>query len=649
MDRPEVESFLQFAKTPRCYALAGTLAVAGLLCIAWSVRSTEAKPIAAPRYLATPVSHRDLLQALNDPRREVRLEAIIYLETMNRPGADKVPALSRLFRDPDVDVRIHAVRAAIRAGMPARKGAPIAYQALTCESPEACCLAAEILGEVGPLAKKAVPQLHQCLTASSVWVRVHAARAILKIAPDDAAALPVLQLALENEQGTAQDFAADVLREVVGRTSERDQPAVFQTRPSTTIEGKQVSTEVDDIPAVVAELDDRDLLVRAHAAQTAFRAGAPAEQIIGVVSQLLIPDRLDVLREAASILAEIGPDACAALPQLHECLSSTAIAVRLYAAEATLRIDATDRIALWELRQALHHTRTDVRYFGVNALGAAVLDSDLAAFALHEAICDPHPKVATAAALLLSRTHDLPRRRLQDDPLGPANDSDLEDGSISSWIEELSQSDPAVRRTAAICLALAGRAANASVTALTECLTDHDSILRLYAAQALWEIEHDGPAIMPTLVDLLQTDSSDTRIGAVLTLGRMGRAASDALGCLTAMLTGNNSAERLLLAEAIVRIEPAHRESLYVLVRSLHSPKGDERYLATIALGAVPLAKQFAAEQAVSSSIEDRSARVRNAAYETLSQLVVRQTLSRPLGAIPLDDGDETAAVGESR
>jgi hypothetical protein len=628
-------------KPLRAYLFCGALGAVGLLLVAWIVRpttATESKPDAKPRYLATPISFRELIESLKDPRREVRLEAIKYLEILNRPAADTVPALMRVFRDPDVDVRIQAVRAAIRAGMPARKGAAIAVQALVPEHPDACCLGAEILGDIGPPARLALPQLRSCLTASSVWVRMHAARAILKIDPNDAAAVAVLQSARETEEGKAQEFAVQALTEVADRLSVRSHQIKPEVRPATAVRREEPEpADAGKIPATIDGLNASDPLMRARAAQTAFRAGAPAVQITNAVSGLLDPEHLDVLRLAASILAEIGPEARAALPKLHECLQASSIAVRLQAAEATLRIDATDRIALLELGKDLKHPRADVRYFAVNALSASVMDSDQAALALHESLCDPDPKVATAAALLLSRTHDLPRRGSLAELLGSRGRSDLQNGSISSWIGELSHEDASVRRSAAICLALAGPAANSAVPELADRQTDRDPVVRLHAAHALWEISRDGAIIMPTLVDLLLTNSGGTRIGAILTLGRMGHAAADALHRLTQTLAETNSVERLLIAESIARIEPANREAISVLVRGLHSSSGDARYLATVALGAVPLAKQLAAEEALCVSIDDRSGRVRTAAYETLSQLVVRHALARTAPAAPQD------------
>ncbi len=592
-----------------------------------------------PKLLATPVRFSDLLQLLNDPSREVRIEAINYLETLNRPASESGPALTRMFGDPDLGVRVFAVRAAIKAGMPVENGVPVVAQALVPEYLDVCCLAAQVLGDIGPQAKDALPNLHACLKAPSAWIRAYAARATLAIDPTDTAAVAVLQSVVEKEQGETREFAATALGGIVNGLTERLAHADPEVRRTAILRLEELGkAAASATPALVGRLADKDPLVRAHAARAALRAGVPARQLVGSPSKLLLPERLDVLRVATLVLIEIGPESRAALPKLRELMNSPSVAVQLHASEAVLRIDVADHVALKKLRKALHHHDADVRYFAVNSLGIAVMDSDLAALALHRAISDPDPKVATAAALQLSRTHDLPRRRLPDDPIGSGSDSEPTYDDVSPWIEALSNASPSVRRSAAICLTIAGPTARAAIPELTNRLGDSDPTVQLHAAQALWEIGHNAYPIMPTLVDLLLTNRSGTRIGAVYTLGRMGQAASDVTPWLEQLLKDSRSFDRLLLAEAIVRIEPANNEALSALERGLRNSNADVRYLSTVAMGAVPLSRKAAVEQAMCVAIEDHSSRVRSAAYETLSQLQVRNVVSRTTHATPTDN-----------
>ncbi|MBI3864974.1 MAG: HEAT repeat domain-containing protein [Planctomycetia bacterium] len=580
--------------------------------------------------IATPARFEDLVRLLDNPRPEVRLEAINHLGTLNRPSSDTVPALVRRFEDSDLAVRVTAVKVALRCGMPAQYGVTATIPLLNPAYPDVCCNAAYLLGEIGPPAAAALPQLRACLGSTVEWVRLHAARAALRIDATDAAAVKTLRQSQQSERDDVREFAARALGEVVDgliRQLSFEDPGV---RRSAVLGLEQLgAAATESTGALLGRLADPDPLVRVHAARAVHRAGVPPERILGVVSSLLDPERFDVLRVASQVLSEIGPAAAEALPALHECLKAHAVAPTLYAAEAALRIDAGDRAALKTLRLALGHPQVDVRYFAVNALGVVVNDSQQGAYLLQQALTDANPRVATAAALHLSRTHDLLRNAQNTDVSDDDAGGEPTAISIGERIDSLSAELPQARRAAAIRLGIAGRAARAAVPVLTDRLGDSDPVVRLHVAQALWEIDHNGYAILPVVVDLLLTNAGDTRIGAVYVLGRMGVSAIDTLPWLTQALHESKSFDRLLLAEAVLRIEPGRREALDILAAGLRSPSTDVRFLSTVAIGSAPLARQAAAEEALSLLIDDGNARVRCAAYESLSQLQVRKAVSR--------------------
>ncbi len=290
--------------------------------------------------LATPVRFNELIRLLDDPRPAIRLEAVKLLETLNRPAKDTLPALRRRFDDPSLLVRVHAVRLAIRAGMPAQEGVPILAGLLVPDYPEVCCPAAQALGAAGPLAGDALPQLNECLAASSIRVRLYAAQAVLEIDASHDVALAILRSARDGEQGAAKDFAVLAVDHAVGGLIVQLRHPDVDARRAAAIRLAQLGTAAADAtPALVGRSTDPDELVRAYAARAALRTGAPRQQIIAMASDLLAAGEVDALHVATSILVEIGPEAAAALPGLHDCLDSTSIAVRIYAAEAALRID----------------------------------------------------------------------------------------------------------------------------------------------------------------------------------------------------------------------------------------------------------------------------------------------------------------------
>jgi HEAT repeat protein len=395
----------------------------------------------------------------------------------------------------------------------------------------------------------------------------------------------------------------------------------------------------DTVTALAGRFSDPDLLVRACAARAALRLGAPHQQILDVALELIIPDRLDVLRVVTSIFVEIGPDAADALPQLDACLNAFSIAVRLHAAEAMLRIDPNDLLALDELESALDHRQTEVRFFAVNAIGAAVLDSDQAVCALQRALSDRHPKVATAAALQLLRTNGVARHTLPEELQPTPRD-------IARLISALSHAATDVRQAAAIGLTIAGPRARKAIPVLIDHLGDPNAIVRLHVAQAIWEISQDAYEILPVLLDLLMKDRDATRIGAVYILSRMGTAAADVEPWLTQLLNESKSFDRLLLAQALVQIDPTGNSVLEILVKGSSDRNADVRYLSIAALGLAPLSRQAAIEQPLRAALADRNFHVRCSAREALGHLQERMTLAQNAQRGPLGVTIPAAATG---
>jgi hypothetical protein len=619
---------------------------AGLLGILSTVTgtTTAAIPTNARRIIgvvAPPVRFHDLIRALDDPRAAVRLEAIHCLATLNRSEKDMIPPLRRRFEDPDPLVRVQAVRVAIRAGMPFSDAVPVAAQLLIPDRPDVCCPAAQILGAAGPAATEALTQLHGCFAAPSIWVRLHAARAAILIDVADTAALNVLRSGRTNERADAREFATTAVEDVVTGLTRQLGHVDPEVRRLAAVRLEQLGTDAAGArEALVGRFSDENLLVRAHAARAALNAGTPVQKVFDVALELLLPESPDVLRVAASIVVEIGPDAAGALPSLHECLTANSMAVRLLAAEAALRIDPNDLTSLEALQSGLGQPETELRFFSANALGAAVTESDEAVFALHYALTDADSKVATAAGLQLSRTNDVARRPL------PDNLEEL-NRNIADWTSALADASAAVRQEAAIRLAIAGPAARDAVPALTDRLGDLDPHVRLHVAQALWEIDRNGYPILPVLIDLLLTNRGDTRIGAAYTLGRMDTAAVDAIPWLAKLLDESRSFDQLLLAETIVRLEPTHRAALELLVSGLRGPNADVRYLSTLALGSVPQSRHVAIERELRMAVADRNFHVRRAVHETLSQLhertaAVQAAKREPLGNVVPAEAIET-------
>lgn len=375
------------------------------------------------------------------------------------------------------------------------------------------------------------------------------------------------------------------------------------------------------IPKLMGLLQDADPLVRAHAARAACRIGLAPGPVVPILARLLDPQRPQSCCLAALILGDLGSAARGALPALKVCLETQEDVVRLHAAEAVLKIDAADYEALDELLSAIEDEQNAVRYFAANALGSAALDDDLAVVALERALTDTDTNVAAAAAVNLSkrddRTQGLPAPESADDERSPSTD-------VVRLISELSHAAATVRRKAAIHLGLKGRAAVIAVPTLRERLADPDLVVRVHAARALWAIEPDAEDILPVLVDLLGVDRPNVTVAATQTLGKMGEAASAALPTLRDVLETSEFLDRLVLADAITRIDPKEHETLRVLTTGLRDPEGDVRYLAAVALGTSRLANSRRIVKELRPALHDRNLRVQSAARYAIQRLSAR-------------------------
>jgi hypothetical protein len=110
------------------------------------------------------------------------------------------------------------------------------------------------------------------------------------------------------------------------------------------------------------------------------------------------------------------------------------------------------------------------------------------------------------------------------------------------------------RAWAAIALGRIGPAAASAVPALQTLLNDPDGDLRWKAALAISQIDSNADAVIPVMIRQLPT--SHEKWGMVVTLGRMGPLAKDAVPALEQELDGADAHLRTEITNAISRIDP---------------------------------------------------------------------------------------------
>src|SRR5258708_6052581 len=189
----------------RGIAVGSILACAGLVAAGSGVAELPKEPLvnqsAADSGAAAGSQVDVLIRQLDHRRPAVRREAIVRLAELGPAAGSAIPQLMGCLQDSDLLVRAHAARAACRIGLAPESVVPVLAELLQPQKQPVCCLAALILGDLGPTAREAVPALRTCLAAPSAVVRLPAAEAILKIAAGDDEALHVLLAALNDKHG----------------------------------------------------------------------------------------------------------------------------------------------------------------------------------------------------------------------------------------------------------------------------------------------------------------------------------------------------------------------------------------------------------------------------------------------------------------
>jgi HEAT repeat protein len=383
------------------------------------------------------------------------------------------------------------------------------------------------------------------------------------------------------------------------------------------------------IPRLTDCLRDTDLLVRAHAARAACRIGLAPEAVVPTLIELLHPSQPPACCLAALILGDLGPTARESVPALRSCLAAPAAVVRLHAAEAILKIAAGDDEALRVVLSGLIDQQGDVRYFAVNALGSSGIENARAACAVARAMTDSDTNVAAAAALNLSWMED--SRETGEAPVTAPDAAAPLSPELRQLTAELLHATTATRQAAAIGLAQAGPRARPAADALRARLADRDLIIRVHAARALIAIGLPPESVLPVLVDLLGVEKPNVAVAAAYVLGRIGPPAAAALPSLHDRVVASDLLDRLVLADAIVRIDPTDREALAILTGGLRDPEGDVRYLSAIALGDAPVVHQRLAEKALTCALSDRNLRVQAAAAGAVELLQERAVCARKL------------------
>ncbi len=427
---------------------------------------------------------RLLITRLSDSSSGVRSNAAQALGELGDKRAIE-PLINRL-SDSDLNIRSNAAQALEK--LDTTKEQMVAGYVEALDSPDLFVRrdATEALGKLGN--KRAIETLINKLSDSSSGVSSNAAEALGRLG-NKRAVEPLIKALGDPDSYVRRDAA-----EALGRL------------------GNKRAVE-----PLITRLSDSNSNIRSNAAQALERLGATKEQIVAGYIEALDSSDLDVRRDAARILGELGNKR--AVEPLINRLSDSNSNIRSNAAQALKKLNAAKKQMVVGYVEALDSPDLDVRRDAAEALGR--LGNKRAVEPLIKALGDPNFCVREHAAEALGRLGDKravePLIKALGDPdsyvrrdateaLGRLGDK----RAVEPLINRLSDSDSNIRSNAAQALGRLGdkRAVKLLINKLSD--PDPDSNIRSNAAQALKELNATKEQMVAGYIEAL--DSSDSNL-----------------------------------------------------------------------------------------------------------------------------------------
>ena len=302
--------------------------------------------------------------------RQTRQAAVSALAGMGPDhAAVAVPVLREMLRESDIGARMQAVNALGQFGPAAKDAIPELAELLT--DRQFGFTAAQALGRIG---SDAVPSLVKALESGDQQTQRAAVQALSQIGPDAAAAVPVLLKML-----TAPDRSGSrvMVQSALRRIGPAAAPELAKLLISKETAVRRAAAEAlqqfggdarSALPALEKAAGDEDATVRRVASPAAFQAGSRSAAVVRALADALTSDDVTQRRAAAQLVSGFWPLPDAVLDGLKAALDDTDGMVRVHAAAALARSDATAEDAAPVLAAALKDPA--LRLAAVNAVTA---------------------------------------------------------------------------------------------------------------------------------------------------------------------------------------------------------------------------------------------------------------------------------------
>ncbi len=557
-----------------------------------------------------------LAVALQDPDAEVRFKAAFALSAIGRAAKSKLPQLAGALKDSDTKVRLYAARALWEIDpRPAEAGPVVETFAKALDHNEGDMRFTAVVGlemiaralrsesDPPPALIGAVPALAARLKDNDADVRSRSARALAYIGPAAVLAVPELTKALEHADANLRSHAAFALMHIgegakkaalpaLGKALEDKKNAevrLFAAQALWKLEGNSERV----LPVLQKLMAEKDGELRARTARALGTLGKKAEPAVVVLHEALKDARNPTLQaQAAEALGKIGASgssggsaARVTYPTLLELSKSEEAKVRKAAAKALKDIGRPTQADVSALKRALEEENSAYKAAAVVALWMLHKHAQPAAGALARCLDDPDETVRRTAPFALAA-------------IGPGASE-----AVPALAKALltRKDDELLCARAAFALGEIGPAAKEEAAeALNKALADDRPMVKVSAAQALWEVARQTGGVVEALSKVVADQSQEAalRVGAAETLGKIGTTPpadvpalrplrTDAVEALKKAVADQDESVRVAATAALGALGALARDAVMELMHALEDPEAEVRTAAADALGKI--------------------------------------------------------------
>lgn len=580
-----------------------------------------------------------------------------------QPAADTASLAKRLADAATADARVELIDQIAALGQKGKEATPQLVAVLGDPDPRPRWRAARALGLIGEDSISAIPALVKLLGDADPIVVTQAAAAIGMVKADDgrtdtppqdaaiyAAAVDPLMKTAVHADARARRAAMNALQRLV---PDPDQLAplfcdqLSDSEPAVVMPALHTLADMDAaaVPFLLEAL--KEPASRYWATVALAEIGPEAAAAVEPLAELAAGGELDERMQATLALAAIGPSAAGAVPALVKSLESNEDLLRNAAAFALGKIGSPAADAPLEKAAA----DPDAFLAAIAAWGRAHIhpqDAALVADAvqrLKKGLESDTPNVRKASVSglsdLVELTDETVRKDLVGEFIGLLHDADvgvgtaagaalvrLKGGAVDAVRATLA--DAATRLKALEVLAAIGPAAKAAVPEVAALLADTDPLVRSEAAVVLASVGAEAAPAVPALEKLLGDDApADVRYTTAYALGRIGAAAKPAVPRLLELTKSADEIMATVATWATLKIEPQDAtrvdSAIPLLRKALRGENEMARLEAAVALGDIGPRASSAIPILELVSEEDSSRQVRAAAAEALARVRPRQ------------------------